>query len=341
MEKIGEGGGMSDVEQLQAFNAIRGYLSAGDQQDLAHKLNLDMAKLDNRLGGLKNEDEFCLIMYFLDTCKHMIRFDEGVSVLTGSYQPDMLIKLNNNVQFFVEIKSVAEDTFKISGGNLKKRIDFADELGYPLYFAVRLRGYWTLFPSQYLRSKSGKLVFSDDIEQSEFNDKFGSQYYMFRKGVKIESVYSRIKGPIGGIQNIDHGNLISYKLMFKGKVILQANEGDESKIGYSLILENLQDVMSIQSQIITAVDSDKTLVTEELVEDVVSCDYFFFMSPIKHTVHDLGFMYDTTTFFKNFLAERKQMLTKNMVEAVLSELKAKGMPIDITKSLRLQKPKTA
>jgi len=50
MEKIGEGGGMSDVEQLQAFNAIRGYLSAGDQQDLAHKLNLDMAKLDNRLG---------------------------------------------------------------------------------------------------------------------------------------------------------------------------------------------------------------------------------------------------------------------------------------------------
>ena len=331
---------MSDVEKVVVFNAIKSYLSEKDQSDLINKLNLDATKLDHRLRGLKNEDEFCLIMYFLDICEHMIGFDEGVPVLTKSYQPDMLIKLKNNERFFVEIKSVEDDKFKISGGNLQKRIDFANEFGFPLYFAVKLGGYWTLYPSDYVQSKSGKLRFPDDIEQSKFNEKFGSHFYIFKKGIKIESIYSCTEKAMGGIQNDNYGNLISYKFLFEDKLIFQADQSDESKIGYSLIVENLQNEMSIQSQVVTALNTDKTLVVEELTDDLACCDYFFFISLIKHTRHDLGFMYDSTAFFKKFLSDRKQMLTKNMVNVVLSELKSEGLPIYVANLIKLPKNKT-
>ena len=74
-----------------------------------------------------------------------------------------------------------------------------------------------------------------------------------------------------------------------------------------------------------------------MTEDLACYDYFFFMSLIKHSKHDLGFMYDSTVFFKDFLSDREQMLTKNMVDVFLSELKAKGVPIYKTNSFELVK----
>ena len=136
---------MNDVEKLVAFNNIRSYLSQDDQKDLLTKLALDEKNLHLRLRGLNIEAEFFIIIHLLDSCKHILSFDEGTSVLTQSYSPDSCLALSNNKKILVEIKSKEEFQYKISAGNLQKRVDFASEIGFKLYFAVKLKSFWGLY----------------------------------------------------------------------------------------------------------------------------------------------------------------------------------------------------
>lgn len=328
---------MTDIEKVTAFNNIRTFLNKEQQNLLSSMLGLNTDNLEIRLRGLKDEDEFYLVMYFLDVCEHMISFDEGVSVLTESYQPDVLLKLKNGKKVFVEIKSAKGNTFKISQGNLQNKINFAKDFDIPLYFAIKMRGVWTLFPSEYMQSKSGKISFYDDLEFSLFNDFFGSFFCLFIPGIKAESLYSKSLNPIGSIQNNSHGNLISYKLFFQDQLILNADKNAEEDVKLSFFLENLHDAMSNQSQEIVEIDSDKTLVIETLINPLMCMDYFFFLSPIKHTIHCEDQMCDSTTFFKSFLVDRKMMMKKEILDKFFKVLSDKGLPFLYKSSIKVKK----
>ena len=118
---------MADIEKITAFKNIAPCLSPDRQTELARDLDIDLERLPHRLAGLTNEDEFCLILSYLESCNHIISFDEGISVLTESYPPDLLIQLKDGRNIFVEIKSKdAGPAWKISKGNLDKRIEFAN-----------------------------------------------------------------------------------------------------------------------------------------------------------------------------------------------------------------------
>lgn len=321
---------MADIEKIVAFNAIRSYLNNEDQNNLIDKLGLNKKTIENRIKGLKFEDEFYLILSFLKACKHMISFDESASVLTQSFQPDMITKLNNGEILFIEIKSVKDEKYQISGGNFQKKIDFANEIGFPLYFAINIKDYWHLFSSDYLKSKNGKIEFPYDIIESKFNRKFNSFFFQFPKGITVESVYSMKDDAIGGgIQHEKYNNLISYKFMFNDNIIFQADQNNDEKAIYSIILENLHDVMSNQSQIISRLDEDKVKITEKLTSSLVMPDYFFFLSSIKHTINQFGLYYDSTLFMKQFLEDRKKFFDKDHIEAVIKDLIKMGVPIKI------------
>lgn len=328
---------MSDIEKLTAYHSIKSYLSKEDQKELIKKLGLGSTDLGRRLQGLTNEDEFCLILYYLECCKHMISFNEGASFLTESYSPDMLIELVNGEKLFIEIKSKhEEDHFKISGGNLQKRIDFANDFNFPLYFAVKLKGYWGLFPSSYLQNNSGKIVFPIDFNNSVFNQKFNGKFYIFPKGLKIESEYSQTDIPIGSIRHPDYGNLISYKFSYKEKLIFEANQEDESKIRLSLLLEHLEDVMSIQSQKVETLDNGNILIVEELKQLFASTDYAFFLSPITHTINNFEIKYDSNSFFKSILEDRSDRLIRGMLKELISAIKEFNVPVIETDNITLK-----
>jgi hypothetical protein len=327
---------MANIEKLTAYHSIKSYLSEEDQSALVLKLGLDPSNLDLRLQGLRNEDEFCLILYFLECCNHIIKFDEGVSFLSKSYSPDMLLELSSGEKYFIEIKTKTnESKFKISGGNLEKRLAFASDFGFPLLFAIKLNGYWGLFTGEYLQNTSGKIKFPDDFNRSMFNQKFKSTFYVFPKGIKIESEYSQGGDPVGKIQHSDYGNLISYKFSYKDNLIFEATKEDKRKIHFSFLLEHLHDVMSNQSQTTETKENGNTVIKEELTQDFACSDYAFFLAPIQHTISNLGTKFDNSSFYKSMLEDRDDRLIKKLIHDLISYLKDLGIPIIITNKITL------
>jgi Holliday junction resolvase len=328
---------MNDVEKLVAFNNVRSYLSQDDQKELLTKLAIDENNLTHRLRGLNVETEFFVIIHLLDSCKDILSFDEGTSVLTQSYSPDACLVLKSNEKIFVEIKSKEEFQYKISGGNLQKRIDFANEFGFKLYFAVKLKSFWGLYSSDYLQSKSGKLTFPDDYNNSDFETVFGSKLIVMPKGIKVESYYSTTQDSLVGIQNPNFGNLFKYKFFFDEKLIFEVVKANESEAIKSIILESLHDEMSKQYQDIKDLGNGETLITEMLTDNTFFYDYNFLLAHIYHTQSDLGYMLDTTSFYKSIIEQKgKTPITKEFLFTVLGLLQKDGVPIIIS-TLRDQK----
>jgi len=87
----------NDIERLKAFHQVESFLDEETRTLLIEKLELENANLEKRLPGLRVEDEFALMLYFLNNCKHIISLDETTSVLTHeSYQSDFIVHFKND-----------------------------------------------------------------------------------------------------------------------------------------------------------------------------------------------------------------------------------------------------
>ena len=321
---------MRDIDKIAAFHAIKEYLPEKEQNHLANELNINKDTIEQRLVGFENEIELFLILWFLGSSQHILSFDESTSVLTNSYSSDALVLTKKNKKILLEIKSTKKDTFKISGRNLQKRIDFSNDIGFPLYFAVKISGMWGIWSSNYLMKNSGRLKFEKDFSNSEFTNLFGSVCYLFPEGIKIKSHYSKKCNDGLGIQNEKYGKLFKYQFYFKERLLFEVTLEDNKRLIHSLVLEALHDFMSNQYQTISQV-GDVLMIEEKLKTNVFIHDFFLFLVPIRHIMHEFGFMYSPNTFFKKYLEEKSSYLTKELIDAVLTDLKSLGLPVLITK----------
>ncbi|MGP1411903.1 MAG: hypothetical protein ACTTKD_08720 [Peptoanaerobacter stomatis] len=89
--------------------------------------------------------------------------NEEISQISGEKTPDFEVVFTDNYKMMLEVKHTDKDEYKISGGNLKKRIDYAAAQNMPLRFAISIKGFWGLFTSDFIRSKKGKIKLSDYI----------------------------------------------------------------------------------------------------------------------------------------------------------------------------------
>ena len=322
---------MNDVEKLIAFINIRSYLNQNDQNDLLKKLEIDENSLNHRLRGFNVETEFFVIIHLLNSCKDILSFDEGTSVLTKSYSPDSCLVLKNNEKLFVEIKSKKDFQYKISNGNLEKRISFANEFGFKLYFAVKLENFWGLYSSDYLQSKKGKLTFPDDYNNSDFEKVLGSKIIIMPKGIKVESYYSTIQECLVGIKDRHFGNLFKYKFFFNEKLIFEVEKANETEALISIILESLHDMMSKQYRVFKDLGNGVTLVTEILTDNTIFYDYNFLLAHIYHTQSAHSTFLDTTSFYKSIIEQKgKTPITKELLFQTLELLQKEGVPIIIS-----------
>ena len=78
-------------------------------------------------------------------------------ILPKNYTPDFKIEMPDGYKMLLEIKHTDKAEFKISLGNLNKRIDFAKHQGLPLQFAISLKGIWGIFTAEQLKEKHGRL----------------------------------------------------------------------------------------------------------------------------------------------------------------------------------------
>ena len=290
---------MSDFNKIMAFQQMMPYLNKEQQEKLAITLGMDLQEIERRLVGKNKEDEFVLILLFMEVCKSITAFDEGVSQLLKTATSDLLVELQNGNKFMLEIKHTEKEKYSISMGNLQKRIDYASKYGLDLYFAISIKGYWMLFSAEYLKEKKGKIEVSD-LMKSKLDEILGCVSYVFPKGMRIKSVYSTdetVKST--GIQFSPYGKLVSYELYYNDRKIFRVKGKNSPYIGYTMILEALQDRLSMDTQTIEQSGS-YTVINESFSNDFNAIsEYKFLQSPIEHTVYDGEEKYTAHTYIEN------------------------------------------
>lgn len=298
---------MSDFNKIVAFQQMMPYLNREKQEELAVTLGMDLQEIEKRLVGKNKEDEFILILLFMDVCKSITGFDEGVSQLLKTATADLLIELKNGNKFMLEIKHTEKEQYSISMGNLQKRIDYATKYNLDLFFAISIKGYWMLFDAEYLKEKHGKINISDAIK-SRLDEILGCMSYMFPQKIRIKSVYtSNEKIKSTGIQFEPYGKLVSYELYYDDRRIFRVKGKNSPYIGYSMILEALQDRLSMDTQTITQ-SGDFTIINESFSSEFnVISEYKFMLATIEHTVYDDTNKY-TAHIYLEKAKENKQLL---------------------------------
>ncbi len=317
----------NDIERLKAFHQVESFLDDETRLLLIKKLSLEDSNLENRLPGLRVEDEFALMLYFLNECKHIISLDETTSVLTHeSYQSDYIIHFKNDKKIMIEVKSTAKNKYKISKSNFDKRMLFAKDMGLELYFALKIKGHWSLFSSDYLIEKDYKINYEDDLQNSILCETLNSQMLLIPKGLKAESIYSQNTSNGLMVQHVEYGELISYKLFFNDKLIIEVSPEEQNYLHTIFIIELWHDFMSA-NLISKTISKTETLVTETSKENFINYDFQYFMSTINHTINNGNNRYNSTSFLKYIATNKDIALTKEMLFMTLDELVALGVPV--------------
>ena len=182
-------------------------------------------------------------------------------------------------------------------------MDYAKEYGLDLYFAISIKGYWMLFSAEYLKDKRGKIEISD-LAKSKLDEMLGCVSYVFPKGVRIKSVYSTDETvKTTEIQFSPYGKLVSYELYYNDKKIFRLKGKNSPYIMYAMVLEALQDRLSMDTQTIQQ-SGNYTIINESFSNDFNAIsEYKFLLAPIEHTMYDGEEKYTVHTYIENAKAD--------------------------------------
>lgn len=280
-----------DLDKLLAFNQLTIDMTEDERKRLALSFNINYDEYKTRMVGKEKEADFIVILKSLEVLKHFEAYDEGLSHITREYTPDFKIEMIDGYKMLLEVKHTSKDMFKISQGNLQKRIDFADRQNLPLRFAISIKGLWGLFTVETLLEKKGKLTLDDFIGEkadSWFDIELATCSYMFKKQIKIRSVYSTNHPKGMGIHFEPYGQLISYELYYDDKRIFRAKGKDSRFILHSKYLEALQNRAANANQDIEQ-RGKFTIITEYTDKNAtIIPEYEFLLSPINHLCKEIN-----------------------------------------------------
>lgn len=304
---------MSDLEKLIAFDNIEHLVSEETRNKILLDLNIKEEEFEKRLIGKKKEDEFLLFLILLDVCSIM-PIDESIPQLLDEASCDFIIQMKDSKKsFMLEIKHTDKEEYKISGGNLQKRIDYANSKGYELYFAISIKGFWMLFNQNYIKEKCGTISIKEDGLKSELDTIFYTCAYLFMGNVKIETIYSKADHPKKlYIKHEDYGNLISYKFFYNEKLIFKVKGKNSQYLPFITILDGLQDRLSSQNQEIK--EEGEFTIIKEWGDNNCIYEYTFLLSIISHVKYNENQTYDAHTLIKESKIEKSVLINKNLIK---------------------------
>jgi len=314
---------LPDIERITAFKNVCPYLDDEQRQALASNLGIDGPDLPRRLEGLRNEDELALVLHFLECCKHLMPFDEGAAQLTGTACPDLLVQLHDGDTFLVEVKSSERDLLKLGRGNLERRIQVAEDLQLPLYFALKQRGVWGLFSAEHVLAQSGKLRLVQDFTVSDFGPKFGARWYVLPAGLEFRCMYQQ--GGSGLVQNGKHGPLVRFEIRFRNRRVLRTSHKHPDMF-LALLLGAITSVASRHEPEGGQRRGDVTRIVRTLPFNLTVADYHLYLHLVQSTKQEGGHLYDRTAYLKSLQAGQGTV-TADVVREAFRRLHAAGVPV--------------
>lgn len=89
------------------------YLTSEQEKSIAQSMGISLEEIDRRLKGKDKEDMFILILLFMDVCKSVSGFDEGISKIFHASTSDLIIELKNGKKFLLEIKHTGKEKYQV------------------------------------------------------------------------------------------------------------------------------------------------------------------------------------------------------------------------------------
>lgn len=314
---------MNKIEKIKAFYNISSFLNNSSRQKLKEELNIGkIDNLENRISGLRAEDELLLILFFLECCNNIVKLEESISLIINpnSIPADLSCTFKHGLgNTFIEVKKTDKDFWKISRANFQKRKNFAQSYKIPLYFAIRIRGFWGLFSSEYLEKQDLKIEIKD--YKNNLFDKFTDNFIaLFPQGIQIKSIYSKSKGGIIGVKNRNYGNLIYWEIKYKDRSVA-VNKKNKDKLMWNFVMEPVHDYLSNYSNITQR--GDFTTIEEKLRHNLFVNGYLFFLSIVQHTTRKEGDTFNASSFLKQLIEKKNAFyVPKKVILAVLYDIES-------------------
>lgn len=323
---------MSDtpMEKIKAYFGMKPFVTKEQLDEIAQFLNLSETDRSKRLEGKDGEYEFILRCYLLENIDKIIAFEEAFSRLTQTTTVDFLFLTKQGERIAVEVKCTEKDDYKVTEKLLSEKEEFARLMGAELYFAIRIKNYWLFLSSKYIRQRNRKIGIKD-LVNSDFKI-LGEKMILFNDPITIKSMYTRDPNKSIDIENFSYGFLERYTLKVGNKEILKITRNNHKKyIFYAMALQALQDIASVNSQVVTDLGDGRTLVVEELEANRALSISDFLITSINHTSHKLHQLYDPTVYVTEIVdAKGKMFISQAHLISVLLELEEKGMNIAAT-----------
>jgi hypothetical protein len=227
----------------------------------------------------------------------------------------------------IEVKSTQEKKYRISQTNFEKRMNFAQDMGIELYFALKISNHWSLYHSSYLIKNNYRINYDDDLTNSILCQMLNAQMLLIPKGLKAESIYSKNTSNGLMVQHNEYGELISYKLFYNDNLIIEVSPENKKYWHTILVIELWHDFMAnnLTSEIINEFE---TLVTEASYDNFINYDFQYFMSTIYHTINSGDSRYNSTSFLKSIASNQDIALTKKELYLTLNKLIELGIPLE-------------
>lgn len=305
--------GDTSIEKLHNYYNAAKNLEPAKRMDLKKIFELTPED-EKRLIGLKNEDEFAVIIHALEWVKSLSGIEEGIAQITGTKTTDLFVETIHGKKLSIEIKSSQHFEKNYAPKMIKDKIEFSEKHAHECYFAIKLAGHWMLLSGEYILNNNCKISLEKDYINSQMNDIFGERLFLFPKGMEIITTYSKSQNGICGIENT-YGNAVRIAIKVNGKRKFLITSNNTTYVLLSIVLEALENAMSNQEQIVKRKDDDKTIVIERLTEDTFLTFSRILTAPILHTVNEkLGEQYSYQTYIEEMKKkDHNNLLTRKHV----------------------------
>ncbi|MDQ7047187.1 MAG: hypothetical protein Q9M39_06050 [Sulfurovum sp.] len=130
------------------------------------------------------------------------------------------------------------------------------------------------------------------------------------------------------VQDSKFGELISYKLFYNDKLIIEITSEKKEYWDVIYFIELWHNLMADNFDS-KDINEFETLIIETSDKDFITYDFQYFISTINHTINSYSNKsYNSTSFLKYIATNEDIAFTKDRLTTTLVELKELGIPID-------------
>lgn len=303
---------MDNFQELLAVNTLRDKLSVSLFNQVLSELGITIDEFERRIKGINEEYEFLLGLYLSGICDTITLPDETYYKLFNSYTSDIMVTIGKR-KVLIECKYTEEDFFKFSKGTLQRKVDYANNLGFGLYFAIKFSkiGQWMLVGHESIAKEK---VLTTDFKKCEMGNVLGFRKYMV-KGLEFISIFKDSQKNTLGIQYPPYGYLSSEELKVNGKSFYKIKKKDDDMHGYLFLTQGFKSVV-----IPSIINKDGITIVTEKLDSIMVSEFELILAPMKQIVKENLNKMSSIDHLNSFKQNKEGYLTRENIRSFISSM---------------------